>query len=304
MGTITEDRGPRVAYFTAGTVGAGHEVRGEAILRALERVGFRGSWRAFAPPSPFALGLATGRETVVVQGDPALADPERAAASALGRALLGWAPDLLVVDMFWAPVRHLLARLSCPAWLLVRACPPVWLQGRGDVRFDAGAWERIVEIEPLNLSQATHRLDPIVIINPDECLPAPALHQQLGVSSSCSLTVVSHAGRLGELEVLQHVANERAEPNQTIVTLDLHRQGLFPAARWLGAAHRIIGGAGYNTFWEARWLGWSDRAVLIPFDRTIDRQRLRVEVLGDHRPKTNGADVMAQWILERIARIS
>ncbi|MEX1364041.1 MAG: hypothetical protein AB1Z98_13010 [Nannocystaceae bacterium] len=298
---VSPSHARRVAYFTAGTVGAGHVVRGEAVRRGLRRAGFDGAFRAFVPPSPFALGPADEREEVIVKGDPRLADPAHAARSALGQRLQGFAPDLLVVDMFWAPVRHLLAHLRCPAWLLVRACPPVWLQGQGEVRFDAGAWDRIIEIEPLGLPAATHALDPLVVVDPDELEPASALRERVGAPADRPLTVISHAGKPGELQTLRRVAargtDASASPLPFTVELDLHRDGLFPAARWLAGADRIVAGAGYNTFWEAQWLGWVDRSTFVPFERGIDRQRLRMEILGATRPRENGANTLASWIM-------
>lgn len=283
------DARPRIAYFTAGTVGAGHAVRGEAIRRGLQRRGFAGSYRVFGPSCPFELG---SRTVVDVKGDPALADPARAARSSLGEALRGWQPDLLIADMFWAPLRHVLPHLDCPAWLLLRACPSVWLQGNARVRFHPGAWDRIVEIEPLGLSVATHRIDPVVLVDPDECEPAGALKARLGVAPDSRLCVVMHAGAEGELRRLE----ERAPAGCRVVSLDLHAEGLFPAAAWLGGADEIVAGAGYNSFWEAHWLGYAPRCTFVPFERSIDRQSLRVDVLGGARPASNGANTLAEWI--------
>ena len=44
----------RIAYFTGGTAGAGHVVRGIAIGRALVRAGYQGEMRLFVPVEPFA----------------------------------------------------------------------------------------------------------------------------------------------------------------------------------------------------------------------------------------------------------
>lgn len=289
----------KIAYFTAGTVGAGHMVRGEAIARGLQRAGFEGEYRVFAPPTDFdGVGRAP-RSSVVVKGDPMLADPEQAAESVLARALREFAPDLLIVDMFWAPMRHVLAALDCPAWLLVRACPPVWLQGRGDVRFDPGSWERIIEIEPLNLARATHRIDPIVVVDPAECESVADSRAQLGVEVGQEIAVVCHAGKPGELEVLRQTAERVRPPGCTLVSLDLRRQGLFPAAAWLEAASCIVMGAGYNGFWETQWLGRDARTHFVPFERSLDRQSLRVDVFRGRKPTSNGANTLAEQILAR-----
>src|SRR6185295_7862008 len=105
----------KIAYFTAGTVGAGHLVRGLAIGRGLRRAGFRGAYRMFGPRLPFA---AAGREdhvTVDVQTDRALRDRHLAQMSGLAQELQAFDPDLLLVDMFWAPLRWVLPALSCEA---------------------------------------------------------------------------------------------------------------------------------------------------------------------------------------------
>ena len=291
---------PRVAYFTAGTVGAGHVVRGEALGRGLARASIDATLRVFAPPGPFRVGPPERRVNVAVKGDSDLDDPARAAQSALGRALRQWDPDLLIVDMFWAPIRHVLPTLRCPAWLLVRACPPVWMQGRGATRFDPGAWERIVEIEPLGLPHITHRLDPIVIANPDECQPPAALRARLGVPADHTLTVVSHAGKPGELSVFDPYRTPSEPGPHTTVSLDLHGGGWFPAAHWLQGADRIVCAAGYNSFWEAQWLGWDARTHFVALERSIDRQQLRLDVSRGRRPEHNGADTLARWVAARL----
>jgi len=289
----------RVAYFTAGTVGAGHLVRGEAIRRGLARAGFPGQLRSFGPPTRFDAWTGGDHVGVHVRADPELADPARAPASALGRALLGWDPDLLIVDMFWAPVRHLLGHLRCPAWLLVRTCPPVWLTGAGETRFDPGPWARIIAIEPIRSRVLSDAIDPIVITNPDECRPASDLREILGVDGDSALVVVSHAGEPDERAQLERRVRARAPAGSTIVSLDPQGplRGLFPAARVLGGADLIVSGAGYNSFWEAQWLGRDARTEFCAFPRTIDRQRLRVERFRGHRPRANGADTLARAVV-------
>ncbi|PRQ02461.1 hypothetical protein ENSA5_22790 [Enhygromyxa salina] len=289
----------RVAYFTAGTVGAGHLVRGEAIRRGLARAGFTGEVRSFGPATGFDGWLSGDHLSVEVRDDPMLADPDLAPRSALGRALLDWQPDLVIVDMFWAPVRHLLARLGCPAWLLVRACPPVWLTGAGAVRFDPGAWDRIVAIEPIGAEVLTHAIDPIVIANPNECAGPGRLRELLGAPDDRPLVVVSHAGKPAERGELEARAQARAPAGATVVRLDPDGpgRGLFPAARTLGGADLVVSGVGYNSFWEAHWLGWHERTEFCPFARSIDRQGLRLARFRGHRARANGADTLAQWVL-------
>lgn len=286
----------RIAYFTAGTVGAGHLVRGLAVFRGLKRAGFGGEFRAFGPARPYPQAhRMLDWETVEVQTDLALRSRHLAQTSELARRLAAFAPDLLLVDMFWAPLYWVLPAFSCEAWLLMRLCPPQWVQGPPGMPFDPGRFARLVAIEPMPPRGCREELAPIVVCNPDECRPPGALREHLGVPQDQPLTVVPHAGERGEAEQLAEVAGPGA------YVLDLFEpEALFPAAEWLGGADRgvrIVASAGYNAFWEAHWLGYAERAEWVPFARSIDDQALRIELSRGSVPVENGADRLARWIL-------
>src|SRR5512140_1299038 len=182
----------RIAYFTAGTVGAGHLVRGHAIGRALRRRGFSGAYRAFGPPVPYPVASQIDYEAVPIDARE-LRDPARAAASALATALSAFRPDLLLVDLFWAPVRHVLPQLDGERWLLLRTCPRAWFDGPPDTRFEARQYRRIIGIEPFRHPVIHESVDPIVVCNPDECRPPLALREHAGVASDRRLVAVVHA---------------------------------------------------------------------------------------------------------------
>ncbi len=283
----------RVAFFTGGTVGAGHFVHGLALERALGRAGFRGVYRMFGPPLAFA-GLP-GRpsyEAVEVKDDARLRDPGLAPASDLGGRLRRFAPDLLLVDMFWAPLRWLLPALGCEAWLLLRLCPPVWLTGPPGMPFDRRPYRRVLGMEPVGYSVLDETVDPLVVANPDECRPPEALRERLGVAPGGRLAVVAHAGVAGEAARLEQAAGE------PVRLLDLFEQGApFPAAEWLGGADLVVSGGGYNAFWEAHWLGYAGRSRFVPFARSIDDQAARCRDFLGHRPRANGADTLARQIV-------
>jgi hypothetical protein len=282
----------RVAYFTAGTVGAGHLVRGLAIGRALQRAGFAGTYRMFGPASPFPMPGFDERETFDIRNDTALRDPRRAPESALADALRRYDPDLLLVDMFWAPLRFVLPTLRCEAWLLLRLCPAAWLVGPPGVPFDPGQYARRIAIEPIRLA-VTETIDPVVVCNPDEAKPRRALRERHGLDDETRLVALVHAGVAGEIDSL-----ERSMPNATpTVRLNLYDdRRLFPAAAWLGGADLVVSGTGYNSYWEARWMGYAERTSFVPLPRTIDDQSWRLSAFGGWRPRRNGADVVAEWI--------
>ncbi|HSO31059.1 MAG TPA: hypothetical protein VLT33_01050 [Labilithrix sp.] len=282
----------RVAFFTAGSRGAGHRARGIALRRALGRAGFSGELALFGPAQPFGATLDEGWETVEIRAD-LLGSAETARATDLGARLAAFAPDLLVVDMFWAPLRHLLPLRGCECWLLLRSSPPAWLEGPAGAPFDAMQYARIIAIEPISSTALTDRIDPVVIVNPEEREPQGALRRRLGVREDQRLVGVMHAGNAGEHASLVPAMGR----SEVVASFDLHeRDGLFPIAAWLGDCDALHCGAGYNSYWEARWLGYAARTSFTPFTRVNDDQRWRLS-RGDRYPMgANGADTLARWI--------
>lgn len=280
----------RIAYLTGGTVGAGHLVRGVAIGRALRRAALDVTYRMFGPPLPFPVSTRLDYEAFPLD-TAAFRDPARVGASVLGQALTAFAPDLLIVDLYWGIVHHLLPLPGCEAWLLARSVPKAWFGGPPDTRWDAKRFGRVVGIEPMSNAAVRDRVDPVVVCNPDERQPRGALRARLGVADDASLVVVTHAGNPGEIDSLARGAGA------AVVRCDLFDDAaLFPLAEWLGDADRVVAGAGYNSYWEARWLGWSDRTTFTPFNRAIDDQRWRIATCGGYRMQANGADTLASWV--------
>ena len=87
----------RVAYVTAECCGAGHAVRGIALVRAGRRAGIE--VRAFGPVAPYPALAGAGYEGTY--------DWETQAAA--------FAPDLLIGDLMWSPLDAFRARLGVPA---------------------------------------------------------------------------------------------------------------------------------------------------------------------------------------------
>ena len=179
--------------------------------------------------------------------------------------LATWAPDLALVDLRWRDVPS----LPCPAWLLVRATTSPW-DG-----FDAGRWERVIGIEPGATGPLTDEVPPVVMVNPDE-----VAHGFDG------MTVVMHAGSAAEVARLSDMSG----PGAVVIAGEP-----WPAARFLPFAARVYTGGGYNSVWEARWLGYAERTTFVPFPRGNDDQAARI---AGRVPMTeNGADVLARWML-------
>src|SRR5262249_43977498 len=150
--------------------------RGVAVGRALERAGFRGRYRMFGPRHPFTAAARDDWDAIVVR-DSELVTREKALATDLAQRILAFEADILIVDMFWAPLRWILPISGCEAWLLLRSFPPGWLVGPPSFPFEASLFSRIVAIEPVRADVVTHTIDPVVVANPDEREPRGALRR-------------------------------------------------------------------------------------------------------------------------------
>ena len=282
----------RIAFYTWGMHGGGHLARAWAIRRGLERAGIPADFRVFYGH----LGVEVPRGLEVVRLTTPridLRDPERARSSETARALLDFAPDLLLVDLAWVELRYILPILDCEAWLLLRWCHPAVIARLRE--FNRARYARTIAIEPIAPSYLTDRIDPIVGCNPDECLAESALRDLFGVEQGKPISLIVQAGKPGEIEELIREEQERANGFH-VIAASLHgKDVIFPISHYFRGAARIVGGAGYNLFWETRWLGVADRSELRPFVRYYDDQTPRIEA-AFYKMKTNGADVLARQI--------
>jgi hypothetical protein len=284
----------RVAHVTGGSIGLGHLTAAEAIRRGLARAGFHGAFRMFGPASDFASARLDYFTPVPITMEQ-LGDPFAAAESELAQQLDAYQPDLILGETHWAPLLYLLQRPGCQAWFLTRKVPDFWFTGTEDVPFRADLWDRIISFEPgFDHPAITHHLEPIVACNRDELQPTGSLRRRWDVPEDKRLVVVAQAGEPGEVDTMA----PQVEPGAHVVRLDgRSADHPFPLAEWLSDADVIFAGAGYNAYWESKWLGWFERTRFTAFPRPIDDQAWRLRECADYWPGENGADRLAAWIL-------
>ena len=262
----------------------------------------------FGPRTALRSAARPGYHPLPIEPDE-LGDPARAGASALAAALAAFAPDILIVDLFWAPLRLLLPLPACEAWLLVRRAPPVWLVGPKDHPFLPHQYARVIAIEPNAIDTgASDSVDPVVAVNPEERRPAGSLREALAITQDEKLHVVHQAGEPGEWSRLARTSSHRplhvfapgregATPVSAEAGIHVHDGDAFsPLAAWLGDADVLHTGAGYNAYWEARWLGYDTKTAFVPFPRNIDDQSWRVRTCASFVPRENGADTLVRQL--------
>jgi hypothetical protein len=212
-----------------------------------------------------------------------------------GRAVRRFAPDLAVVDLHWLPATAVLAELRCPALLLVRDVPAVWLRGPTTAPFRPSAWEAIVAIEPWRHARVPGLVEipAVVTANPEEFQPRTALAEHLGLDASAPIVLVAQTGQPGELAQMRERVNLPAAQVREL-SMDA-TDALVPLGPWLASADRIIGGAGYNLFWETRWPSLARRAELVALPRNNDDQAWRIRACSEMRLGENGADRLVAY---------
>lgn len=223
---------------------------------------------------------------------------EEGARGALARALADFDPDLFLVDHFWVGVHHLVPQLKCPSWLIVHTVPRVWFNGPPKMPFERTRYARVIGTEPMEHHRLDDMVSPVVIVNPDECHPPSALRALFDVPEDKRLVLLAHTGLKQGREVGELEADLRLAPDEVLVSMSMHRdKAIFPLAPYLPGADRIIGGGGYNFFWETQWLGLGARTRYQPFHRTPDNQRWRMRHLQGHTMLENGADQLARQMM-------
>jgi hypothetical protein len=285
----------RITFFTAGSQGAGHVVRACALQRALVRQGCdHVTLTVVAPPSPFLHLVGESARPVNIDVD-ALRDPDRAAGSDLARAIADSAPDVVVIDVFWVPL--VFVPLPCPAWLLLRSVPPAWLVGPKEARFDEARYQRVLAIEPAPLLQRFEQLDPIVVVDRGDRGSRADLARACGRADGAEpLRVIVRGGLATDVDVLSTAA-AGLHPGPWH-HLDLHQaHAPFPAAPLLTAADAVLAAPGYNTFWEARVLGFAERTTWVPIRRALDDASWRAGLADAVVPRANGADTLITLVM-------
>ena len=295
----------RVAYFTAGSLGAGHQIRGLAIGRAIERQAAGCELRLFLPVEPFpALQplLAQYRPQACPIDPDELFCPDRAPGSLLSQALHEFSPEVLIVDLFWAPLVHILTTLDCETWLIVRSCPVDWFAGTARARFDSSAYQRVIGIEPLENPIVREFVNPIVVCNPDEARTREEVCEAWSLAHDAYITAITHAGLAGEIDYLQSAYDSRQETStqriSSVIRADLRgADAIAPLAPWLPAVDQVFSAAGYNSYWEARWMGFAHKTTLMAISRRIDDPQARIRLGGNLTMSANGADELVSALI-------
>jgi hypothetical protein len=230
--------------------------------------------------------------------------------------LRAYRADLVLVDIdlptFARLESSVCAALGTRVWTLARWMPEQWwtahrIAFENSLHFGA----RLIMTEPCaGLGPLTpgvgriERVEPIVTHNLDEMYSQEDSYETLGKRPYARIGALIHAGIPGEINELAAKAEADGvfEDCTDVMRFDWwnDRVRIRPTAL-LGACERIVSAAGYNRFWETRWLGLGPLTTLYPLlgARGYDDQGERVRATpAAYQMKENGADQLARMIAE------
>lgn len=287
----------RIVYFTSGEIGAGHWAHAAALERAFTRRGIRADLVLLTNRPPVRFEERGLRLELVDFDAKLLRDPAEARQSQLFRRFEELAPDLVLVDLAYLPIQRVREAIHSEIWLLSRWMPTQYYGGPLNRAFRPEVFARRLSTEPIARFPGFESIEPLVCVNREECYTREEVRRELAIDGDGPLHLVLQAGLPGELEQLLDAMPASAREGAHVVALSPHTgRALFPAARYFLGVDGIWGGAGYNLYWECRWLGVDRKARLTPFPRTIDDQTPRVWGAEGYVMRENGADRLASLI--------
>ena len=291
----------RVVYATFGS-GSGDLMKAASLSTALSRTGVEHEFTAVSN-CEFHYLFEELFEHLYVRSQPEMlfrADLETDLYSAIRMA----APDVLIISMIWLPLFPVLHELPGYKVFIARKSFDRWWRIESPsgkrLSFDPDQYDAIFNVEPNYDLPWAETTEPLVIRNPDELVPREEARAALGAEDGRRLCVVAQNGYAGELDSI--LAQRVADPGEyRIVPLQNTSEGknIFPLAAYAKGIDFLVGGAGYNLFYEARYFDIPSH--MIPFERNGDDQFWRVETNGDYSFSENGADQIARRIVDMVS---
>jgi hypothetical protein len=206
--------------------------------------------------------------------------------------------DILIVDGVWLPLVPILDDFKCKKIILFRQFEEWWFhvttKKYGDFDFDPTQYDCTLSIEPHFTRDGWHSINPIVVRNHDEVLDRSRARKELGADTNRKICVLAHNGFEGELEKIETELEVFRKKYQVIVTSNRREKSFFPLADYFNGIDMIIGGAGYNLFYESRF--FNIKSHFFPQERKSENQAWRIKTNSNFTFKENGADQLVDII--------
>ena len=206
--------------------------------------------------------------------------------------------DILIVYGIWIPLFPILDDFSFKKIILFRQYEDWWFnlttKKYGKLEFDPTQYDCTISIEPNFIREGWLSINPDIIRNKDEIKDKEAARKALGAEAGRKVCIVAHNGKEGELGGLETKIGDFKQNReyQVIVTSNRNKRSLFPLADYYNGIDLIIGGAGFNLFYETRYFGIDAR--FFPQKRKNEDQLWRVKTNSNYTFHQNGADQLVE----------
>ena len=290
----------RAAFFNTGS-GTGGLMAGASVFNGLKRAGLRPEFTAvtdceFSDKFTAYFGPDFRVRTIRPEPEKLFTDDLN---TELYRTLRDINPELIVVYMLWLPVMPILEEFDCPKLLLIRECPERWMHlrtGEHDfIHINTGDYDAALSIEPGFLPDGFSSVPPLVLKNRDELPSKAEAREALEIEEGKKCCIIAQNGRPGEFEriLAEGSGTNDISDYRMIYTTNRNSEALslFPLIDYLPAADFIIAGAGYNLFYECRYLDIPGR--FFSFERNAENPQWRIDNNSSCTFTENGSDVIA-----------
>ena len=288
-----------ILYHTSGATGTGRLVRGLTIATALRRRNIQADFSIVSGSTFGFLAESLGvKHTEIPFEDADLLSEKNFHSSQLFKAITELNPDVLIIDLVWLSLCHMLSELPGKKIFLSRQVNPAYFRARlgsGTVSFDPSWFDMIIRTEPFELPFPSVSIGPMILRNRDEIFSRDGALRKLGLPENERYCLVSHNGEPGEFGRISRDFSYLKDAGYHLTFSSNYHDGLFPAVDCFNAFDHLVCGAGYNSFWEAVYFGKDATFVAMP--RRFEDQALRVSTCSGYRFDENGADQLADIIM-------
>ena len=288
----------KIVYYTSGVTGSGRLVLGLSIKNALLRRGMdTGFVIVHSAPDTRILGQTPNFKLPMESA--AQTDAGHFENSAVFKLLSSLSPDVLIVDLLWIPVHHLLPTLACKKIFLTRQVADSFFsysfQGVS-LAFDPNRYDKVLAIEPYSCPVTRNYIEPLVIRDKAEILTRNQALERLGLDPKQKHCLYSLNVKQDQASEIENNYSCLKDEGYRFYYSSLFSGGSFPIVDCFNAFDFIVCGAGYNAFWETIYFGKKAEYKAMP--KRFENQQWRVENCLTYRFNKNGADELVEIIMK------
>jgi len=282
-----------IVFFGSG-IGSGHAIHAASVFFAFRRAGIKTRFILISD-GEFGRLVEPYFELIKVNMQPQLflkQDRE----TEIYMLLKNLDIDFLIVYGIWMPLFPILDDFSFKKIILFRQYEDWWFRlvtkKHGELAFNPDQYDCTISVEPNFSREGWLSINPLIIRNRDEILDREKAREALVAETGRRICVLAHNGRKGELAEIETQIEDFRQKYQMIVTSNRNKQSLFPLADYYNGIDFIIGGAGYNLFYETRFFNID--ASFLPQKRKNEDQRWRVITNNTYKFTQNGSDQLVE----------